>query len=75
MAKIRAGYDIAFECYQDVPMVLLLSVHPSREKDLLSPQRMELRPTSEPGRASTRSAMSGPAFSHPQDVLQSAPTC
>lgn len=29
--KIRAGYDIAFECYQDVSMVLLLSVHPSRE--------------------------------------------
>ena len=42
--KIRAGYDIAFECYQDVPMVFLLSVHPSREKDLLSPQRIELRP-------------------------------
>jgi hypothetical protein len=42
--KIRAGYDIAFECYQDVPMVLLLSVHPSREKDLLSPQRIELSP-------------------------------
>jgi transglutaminase-like putative cysteine protease len=42
--KIRLGYDIAFECYQDVPMVLLLSVHPSREKDLLSPQRIELRP-------------------------------
>jgi hypothetical protein len=36
---IRAGYDIGFECYQEVPMVLLLSVHPSREKDLLTPQR------------------------------------
>jgi hypothetical protein len=35
--KIRAGYDIAFECMQDVPMVLLLSAHPSREKDLLTP--------------------------------------
>ena len=42
--KIRAGYDIAFECYQDVPTVLLLSVHPSREKDLLTPQRIELSP-------------------------------
>ena len=42
--KIRAGYDIAFECYQDVPMVLLLSVHPSRERDLLTPQRIELSP-------------------------------
>ena len=42
--KIRAGYDIAFECYQDVPTVLLLSVHPSRERDLLTPQRIELSP-------------------------------
>ena len=42
--KIRAGYDIAFECYQDVPTVLLLSVHPSRGKDLLTPQRIELSP-------------------------------
>jgi hypothetical protein len=23
---IRAGYDIAFDCYQEVPMVVLLSV-------------------------------------------------
>jgi hypothetical protein len=41
---IRAGYDIAFECYHDLPMVLLLDVHPSREKDLLTPQRIELSP-------------------------------
>lgn len=42
--KIRAGYKIAFQCYQDVPMVLLLSVHPSREKDLLSEHRVQLSP-------------------------------
>ena len=42
--KIRAGYQIVFECYQDVPMVLLLSVHPSRVKDLLSEHRIELSP-------------------------------
>jgi transglutaminase-like putative cysteine protease len=40
--KIRAGYEIAFECYQEVPMVLLLSVHPSRENDLLSSHRIQL---------------------------------
>jgi transglutaminase-like putative cysteine protease len=34
--KIRAGYDIAFQCYQDTPMVLMLSVHPSRQPDLLT---------------------------------------
>jgi transglutaminase-like putative cysteine protease len=34
--KIRAGYDIAFNCIQEVPMLLMLSVHPSRQQDLLS---------------------------------------
>jgi transglutaminase-like putative cysteine protease len=46
--KIRAGYDIAFECHQEVPMVLLLSVHPSREKDFLTPHRIELNPGIKP---------------------------
>jgi transglutaminase-like putative cysteine protease len=35
--QIRAGYDIAFQCFQETPMILMLSVHPDREKDLLSP--------------------------------------
>src|SRR5215216_2717492 len=34
--KIRAGYDIAFQCFQDTPMVLMLSVHASRWPDLLT---------------------------------------
>ncbi len=34
--KIHAGYDLAFQCIQDLPMVLMLSVHPSRRKDLLT---------------------------------------
>jgi transglutaminase-like putative cysteine protease len=34
--RIRAGYDIAFQCPQAVPMILMLSVHPSRQSDLLS---------------------------------------
>ena len=34
--KIRAGYDIAFNCFQEVPMVLMLTVHPSRRRDLLT---------------------------------------
>ena len=41
---IRAGYDIAFDCYQEVPMVVLLSVHPSREKDLLSEHKLAVSP-------------------------------
>ncbi|UFW69171.1 transglutaminase-like domain-containing protein [Bradyrhizobium sp. WU425] len=42
--KIRAGYDIAFECSQDVPLVLMLSVHPSRQTDLLSAHRIQFSP-------------------------------
>jgi transglutaminase-like putative cysteine protease len=42
--EIRAGYDIAYQCYQDVPMVFLLNVHPSRERDLLTPQQMTISP-------------------------------
>ena len=42
--KIRAGYDIAFDCFQNVPMVLLLTVHPSRQKDLLTPHRIRFTP-------------------------------
>ena len=30
--KIRAGYDIALNCFQEVPMLLMLSVHPSRQQ-------------------------------------------
>jgi hypothetical protein len=42
--KIRAGYDIAFNCIQQVPMLLMLSVHPSRRSDLLSDDRIEFSP-------------------------------
>jgi len=42
--KIRAGYDIAFKCLQDVPMILMLSVHPSRHGDLLSPHAIQTTP-------------------------------
>jgi transglutaminase-like putative cysteine protease len=38
--QIRAGYDIAFQCPQETPMVLMLSIHPSRAKDLQSPHRI-----------------------------------
>jgi transglutaminase-like putative cysteine protease len=41
---IRAGYDIAFECHQELPMVALLSVHPSRQQDLRSEHEIELSP-------------------------------
>jgi hypothetical protein len=42
--KIRAGYEISYECPQPTPMILTLSVHPSRISDLLTPDRMRLDP-------------------------------
>ncbi|MDB5620783.1 transglutaminase family protein [Tardiphaga sp.] len=38
--QIRVGYDIAFQCHQETPMILMLSIHPSRAKDLQSPHRI-----------------------------------
>ena len=34
---IRAGFEIAYDCPQPTPMVLMLSVHPSRAADLRAP--------------------------------------
>src|SRR5664279_6529021 len=41
---IRAGYQISYDCPQPTPMILTLSVHPSRVPDLLTPDRMRLDP-------------------------------
>jgi hypothetical protein len=45
--KIRAGYNIAFNCFQEVPMLLLLSVHPLRRHDLLTEDRLRFSPNVE----------------------------
>lgn len=42
--KIRAGYDIVFESNQDVPMVLMLTVHPSRQADILTDHAIHVSP-------------------------------
>ena len=42
--KIRAGFDIAFDCVQETPMVLMLSVHPSRQNDLLTDHLLRFSP-------------------------------
>jgi transglutaminase-like putative cysteine protease len=42
--KIRAGYDIAFTMPQPTPMILMLSVHPSRTNDLLTSPRIQTEP-------------------------------
>ena len=42
--KIRAGYQISYDCPQPTPMILQLSVHPSRVGDLENPDRIRLDP-------------------------------
>jgi transglutaminase-like putative cysteine protease len=42
--KIRAGYEIAYECPQPTPMVLMLSVHPSRRTNLAAPHSISFDP-------------------------------
>ena len=42
--EIRAGYDIAFQCFQDTPMTLMLSIESARENDLLSEHRIQFSP-------------------------------
>jgi transglutaminase-like putative cysteine protease len=42
--EIRAGYDIAFAVQQQTPMILMLNVHPSRARDLLTPDDLVIVP-------------------------------
>jgi transglutaminase-like putative cysteine protease len=42
--RIRAGYEIAYDCPQPTPMILALSVHPSRGLDLLTPDELRIDP-------------------------------
>ena len=41
---IEAGFDIAFECAAQTPMLLQLNVHPTRDADLLTPDRINSDP-------------------------------
>src|SRR3954451_6790370 len=42
--QIRLGYDIRFDIGQPVPIVALLSVHPSRRGSLLGPDYIAVDP-------------------------------
>ena len=42
--QIRAGYEIEYECPQPTPMLLVLSIHPSRFADLSTPHRIKFDP-------------------------------
>jgi transglutaminase-like putative cysteine protease len=42
--RIRAGFEIAYDCPAEVPMLLTLSVHPSRQGDLETPDWVRTEP-------------------------------
>ena len=42
--RIRTGYEIAYECAQPTPMLLMLSLHPSRAGDQVEPREIAFDP-------------------------------
>lgn len=42
--QIRTGFDIAFECSQPAPVLLMVSLRPEREVDLVTPQVLRADP-------------------------------
>ena len=42
--RIRAGFEITYDCPAPVPMLLMLSVHPSRRGDLETPDLLHTTP-------------------------------
>jgi transglutaminase-like putative cysteine protease len=42
--QIRAGYEITYDCPQPTPMLLSLSVHPSRMPDVIGPHQIAFDP-------------------------------
>jgi transglutaminase-like putative cysteine protease len=42
--KIRAGFTITYGCTAPTPMLLMLSVHPSRRSDLITPDTLRTDP-------------------------------
>jgi transglutaminase-like putative cysteine protease len=42
--RIRAGFEISYDCPQPTPMILQVSIHPSRIPDVLSGGRLQFDP-------------------------------
>jgi hypothetical protein len=56
--KIRAGYQLSYDSPKPTPMILQLSVHPSRLPDLLTWDRLLLSPAISPTPTTTSSGIS-----------------
>jgi transglutaminase-like putative cysteine protease len=44
LVQISAGFDITYQCPQPTPMLLVLSVHPSRMPDVMGPHQIQFDP-------------------------------
>jgi len=44
MMQLRVGFEMVYECFQPTPMILALSIHPSRALDLVLPDRLVAEP-------------------------------
>ena len=42
--KIHVGYELIYECPQPTPMVLMLSIHPTRAGDIVGPDQIVAEP-------------------------------
>ncbi len=56
--RIRTGFDIAFETLQPTPMILMVSVHPNRMPDVLTPHVLTFDPPVQTRSIATISATS-----------------
>jgi transglutaminase-like putative cysteine protease len=44
--QIRVGYELTYNCPQATPMILMLSIHPSRASDIVVPDPVRIAPPS-----------------------------
>ena len=42
---IKGGFNIAYNCQDETPMVLMVHVHPERERDLIEPELVTCYPS------------------------------
>src|SRR6476620_10587894 len=42
--RIKAGYEISFDCPSPTPMLVLTDIHPWRRRDLITPQNVRFDP-------------------------------
>lgn len=58
--RIRYGYNIEIVCQQDLPLITLLDVHPSRRHDLVAPDEMAVNSLLNPSQQITTSQFIDP---------------